>query len=276
MARRAIFSFSLLVAGCFPSGEGVDPPGDRSVYFPVGLALDSGNNFLYIANSDFDLQYNAGTVSSWNLATLDELRPRACTTDAECDAARAGTVCDVPPSGGPAWCVDGTRNADGSVTATGGPCRDYGELSAADRQIYPGRCGAMTAHGRFLTDTVEIGAFATDVVYRARPTDAALDDNIGGDSGRLFIPVRGDATLHWIDVDAGGKLHCGQPGPAGACAPKHRRGNDPGAENTRGAAMLPEPFGIDLNERGEWALVQLPSGREGWIESPMLIPIARD
>lgn len=31
-----------------------------------------------------------------------------------------------------------------------------------------------------------------------------------------------------------------------------------------------------LSRRGEWALVQLQSGREGWIEAPMLIPIARN
>jgi hypothetical protein len=31
-----------------------------------------------------------------------------------------------------------------------------------------------------------------------------------------------------------------------------------------------------LSRRGEWALVQLQSGREGWVEAPMLIPIARD
>ena len=31
-----------------------------------------------------------------------------------------------------------------------------------------------------------------------------------------------------------------------------------------------------LARRGEWALVQLQSGREGWIEAPMLIPIARN
>jgi hypothetical protein len=31
-----------------------------------------------------------------------------------------------------------------------------------------------------------------------------------------------------------------------------------------------------LGRRGEWALVQLQSGREGWVEAPMLIPIARN
>ena len=31
-----------------------------------------------------------------------------------------------------------------------------------------------------------------------------------------------------------------------------------------------------VSRRGEWALVQLQSGREGWVEAPMLIPLARN
>jgi hypothetical protein len=259
MARRAIFSFSLLVAGCFPSGEGVDPPPDRSVYFPVGLALDSGNDFLFIANSDFDLQYNAGTVSSWNLNTLNLLLPKACTTNADCvddgdvcDATTADVTPNDPPSG---WCVRGEPDGDGDGKPdAGSPCRYSGALSAADRQIYPGRCGALDPRGaHFLADSVEIGSFATDIVYRARPPVSERGGVEEGEPGRLFIPVRGDATLHWIDVDAAGNLLCDEQD--GACGGTHRRGNNPTEENTRGAAMLPEPFGIDLNETGTWALV---------------------
>ncbi len=255
MARRAFFSLSLLLAGCFPPGEGVDPPDGRSVYFPVGLALDRDASFLFIANSDFDLQYNAGTVSSWDLDELAVLLPTTCTTDADCpggercDAKTAGGDTNPVPSG---WCVDPALDSDRNGHADA--CRYSRELRSDERQIYPGRCAALPpggrgGDGRFLVDSVEIGAFATDIVYRARPESAEP-----GEPGRLFVPVRGDATLHWIDVDADGRLHCGQPA-GGACASQHRRGNNPNAENTRGAAMLPEPFGIDLNETGEWALV---------------------
>jgi hypothetical protein len=245
----------LLLAGCFPPGEGVDPPDGRSVYFPVGLALDREGDFLFIANSDFDLQYNAGTVSSWNLDELAALLPTTCTTDADC---AGGEVCDARSAGGSGssvpsgWCAVERRDEAGNARVE--VCPHSRELGADERQIYPGRCAALQpggrgGSGRFFVDSVEIGAFATDVVYRARPESAEP-----GEPGRLFIPVRGDATLHWIDVDADGRLHCGQP-EGGACAPAHRRGNNPNAENTRGAAMLPEPFGIDLNETGEWALV---------------------
>ena len=41
-------------------------------------------------------------------------------------------------------------------------------------------------------------------------------------------------------------------------------------------AVHPGDMARSLSRRGEWALVQLQSGREGWIEAPMLIPIARN
>jgi hypothetical protein len=40
--------------------------------------------------------------------------------------------------------------------------------------------------------------------------------------------------------------------------------------------LHPGEMARHLSRRGEWSLVQLQSGREGWIEGPMLIPIARN
>jgi hypothetical protein len=73
--------------------------------------------------------------------------------------------------------------------------------------------------------------------------------------GRLFIPVRGDATLHWIDVTEDGELLCGQAGNDGACDAFHRSGDDPAAENTRGLRLLSEPYGIDVDERARVVVV---------------------
>jgi hypothetical protein len=248
MAQRPWLGLAVLLVGCFPSGEGVSPPKDRTVYFPVGLALDPGARHLYIANSDFDLQYNAGWLESWDLDALRARLPVTCTTDADCD----GDVCDSSRSDGSVpsgWCV-----APGKPR----PCPYSRELSATERQLYPGRCASInplsSSNGlRSIHQArVEMGAFATDVIYRPRPASAPPDF-----PGRLFVPVRSDATLHWIDVDDDGNLYCGQnePGAGGECAPDHRRGNDPAAENTRGVAMLPEPFGIDATDSGAWIMV---------------------
>ena len=58
-----------LASGCFYNESGLPPP-TNSFYYPTGLAVSPGRSVMYVANSDFDLQYNAGTVQALNLTAL--------------------------------------------------------------------------------------------------------------------------------------------------------------------------------------------------------------
>src|SRR5580704_540086 len=51
---------------CYTAGQGTAPPLD-SFYYPTGLAVSNGGNVLYAINSDFDLQWNGGTLQSYDL-----------------------------------------------------------------------------------------------------------------------------------------------------------------------------------------------------------------
>jgi hypothetical protein len=81
-------------------------------------------------------------------------------------------------------------------------------------------------------------------------------DNPNG-GGRLFVPVRSDATLHWLDVrgsasspGSGRELDCGQNSQH-ECDANHRRGDDT-SERTPADEELPiEPFGIAVTDDGE-------------------------
>src|SRR5580700_3460938 len=53
-------------ASCYSTGTGTPPP-INTFYYPVGLAVSAAGNVLYVANSDFDLQWNGGTVQSYDL-----------------------------------------------------------------------------------------------------------------------------------------------------------------------------------------------------------------
>src|SRR5271166_1879210 len=55
-----------VVASCYSTGNGTLPP-PESFYFPVGMAVSKGGNVLYVVNSDFDLQWNGGTIQSYDL-----------------------------------------------------------------------------------------------------------------------------------------------------------------------------------------------------------------
>jgi hypothetical protein len=69
MARCAPFLFAFVLGACFPPGEGIDPPPNR-FYFPVGVAIDGDASHLFVVSSDFDLQFNAGRVHSFDLVEL--------------------------------------------------------------------------------------------------------------------------------------------------------------------------------------------------------------
>jgi hypothetical protein len=248
--QRSGLAFALLAfgaLGCFKPDDGREPPLNR-LYFPTGLALSPDGDRLYVANSDWDLQFNAGSVQVYDAARVRELLPRSCETDADCTA--ANELCDLPSSDGSGlgmtgtrWCVDAT---------TRDVCRGLGVQTAGDRLIQPGLCGAVDNRAPdLLLASVGIGAFATDLIYRANP--------LGG--GRLFAPVRSDATLHWLDVPAGltpgsgRELECGQGSNGGACDPDHRRGDDR-AERTIDDQELPiEPYAVAASSDGQALLV---------------------
>jgi DNA-binding beta-propeller fold protein YncE len=74
---------SLLAAGCNLDNPGVEPPSGEITY-PIALALSrevveddpeqiGAPRFLYVANSNFDLRYNAGSVQAYDLQRLYEL-----------------------------------------------------------------------------------------------------------------------------------------------------------------------------------------------------------
>src|SRR6185436_8572258 len=125
---------------------------------------------------------------------------------------------------------------------------------AATRLTVPGRCNPIDPLGAgIIARAIGIGAFATDVIFRRDPTQPPTPADVEP-AGRLFIPVRGDATLHFIDVDParGIELDCG----GDKCDDDHRRGDDPVAETTRPGLRMPaEPFGIAATDDGSAIVV---------------------
>lgn len=217
----------VLLSGCFGPGEGVEVPKDQ-IYFPVGLALDRDARHLFVVSSDFDLQYNGGAVQSYDLGGEDfpglaaEL-PQLCDSDADCKD--TGNTCET----GLCACPNGDR-------------------VDADRLLYPGRCNPIIPDKKSLDPhSVKIGAFATDAVLRQ-------GDGVDAPQ-RLFVPVRGDSTLHWLDVKPDGSLQCGQATTSdGACDSSHRVGDDPD-DNPRKIKLNAEPFAVAATVHGNKIVV---------------------
>lgn len=200
--------------GCVSPGDGPSPPaGD--LYFPVAAAISPGGHTLYVANSDFDLQYNAGTVVALD---LDRIRGQ------------------IPKL----W---DTSEAD--------PCGLLGENT--QRELFPGRCGSIDIasppdrQGTLVAASTQIGAFASSILLLSNPDGAGA---------RLFIPVRGDPSVTWLDIDddrtvsdsnVQRQLYCGQSSDSPRCDSTHRAGEDPDT-NLRGVVLPPEPYDLAATE----------------------------
>jgi YVTN family beta-propeller protein len=70
----AVSVIAVLGTGCFPDATGVSPDLRKAyIYYPVGLDLtEPEGDYLVVANSNFDLLYNAGTVVPLELAPVRE------------------------------------------------------------------------------------------------------------------------------------------------------------------------------------------------------------
>lgn len=233
-SRWALPLLALLSVGCFDTDKGPAPP-DRQLYYPTGIAVSPGGKALFVANSDFDLQYRAGTVQALDLGRL-----RTYLQGLQGDK---GTV---------------NCQAGGLAPNTGG-----GSL------LYPGPCSAIDLNnfpdggGSLVRASVDIGAFASDMLVLRRPTDekeVASGEKKVSDA-RLAIPVRGDPSVTWIDIDDDllstssqtFRLDCGQ-GSGRRCAESNRAGIDP-ASNLRELTLPGEPFEIAASDRTDAIVV---------------------
>lgn len=234
---------SVLVVGCVPPGDGRSPEVDR-IYFPVSVNVNRTGEYLFVVNSDFDLRYSQGTIQSLDVARIRELAQRVCSTDEDCEA---GDTCDTEPS----EANDGSPSFS-CVGPSGVPCENAGEKSAEHLAFAPGRCAPIELSKPFdggpslLVDAAETSAFATQGLLLERPclaggelspcaADSSAADRVESADGvsypeRLFVPIRGDTTVHYLDIDEDGQFICGRPletGDAAAstslrCATKHR------------------------------------------------------
>ena len=251
-------------AGCYDSGDGTAPPLEN-FYFPVGLKVSHGGTVLYAVNSDFDLQYNGGTLQSYDLRLI---RQHAALTIK--DPADPNVPFVRPPTV-PSGCPEAP------------PTFKNGEPG---RQPLGETCAPPVRSQFYVRDTAVIGAFATDLLLSRPPSELQGDFLVDGKPSRskvhaddplvpaggsrfdrLFVPVRGNATLTWASVErdsfesaptpqdtkdtyAPFRIGCGQDASR-RCDALHEIGEDPNEDgNTRHLTLPGEPFDAAFSEDG--------------------------
>ena len=234
--------------GCYAAGNGTAPPG-QTLYFPVGLAVSRGGNVLYAVNSDFDLQWNGGTIQSYD---LNLIRNHALLAIKDPSDPNLPLIRPAPN--------DMTNACPGNPPV-------YQTNGSGNRQQLGETCSPPVDSTFYVRDSAIIGAFATDLQISAcDPTASSDPASCARNAGtRLFMPVRGDASLTWADVapddvapppnaDATTyppfALDCGTR-VDNRCDAAHHAGINPNEQgNTRGLVMPGEPFGMAQSEDG--------------------------
>lgn len=237
---RAAAALAVVVGAgsCVEQNAGVDPPADR-VFFPTGLLLDPAApadrppRWLYMVNANSDLRFNGGTVAAvdldkfWDAWALPNDNPRLRTVAPQCDREGGNVVgpCVRPPGGA----VDEAL-----------PCR---RLATSPQVV---ECEETS----FLTTATAVGSFGSvldaSLECADRPCQACEDPCDCDTSTRLWVPIRNDPSITYLDVrwsreggDCVPRIECGDDY---RCDEAHRlqhQRNDPDLP-----AMSRDPFNL--------------------------------
>lgn len=230
----------LVTAGCQDRNNGETPPEDQ-LFFPSGLLLDpraapgEPAKYLFVANGNNDLGYNSGTLVAIDLeAYFDSWsRPGEYSVDPYCNEVAGRCVLDV-----------------GSAVTPELPCRRLALLP----QI------VECTEAPFVAVSQRIGDFATLLTHSCEDgRDGA--SRVGCTKPRLWLPVRGDPSIAFLDIDGPAdsvpEFECGQ-GTGIECSDyyrlRHLRNDDELLELPR------EPFNMLVSPSSRLAYVSHSDG----------------
>jgi DNA-binding beta-propeller fold protein YncE len=228
--------------GCGGRNPGEDPP-DAELFFPSGMLLDpraapgEPAKYLFVANGNNDLAYNAGTLVAIDLEAF---------FDAWSQKQDGAHTFAVEP-----YCTDDACVLDvGSPVDDAQPCRRLALLP----QVV--ECDETP----FIAAAQRIGDFATLLTHSCE--SSGTPDRLGCEAPRLWIPQRGDPSILYLDIagqpDELPEIDCGSADAASDCDPGHRlmfqRNDD---ELT---ALPREPFNMVVSQQSRMAYVTHSDG----------------
>jgi hypothetical protein len=187
------------------------PPGLMS--FPIAIELsvdedaDGNPKYVYVTSSNFGLQYNSGNVQSYDLEKMVE----AIMT--ECVGAGVAEECL-------------RSDYEGDINDPSCACDPIAD--AACVAVPPDRCSVVPASLRFRDLGAALRVVPVEGLLRGEVEIGSFSDGLGlaTDGRRLYVPVRSDANLTYIDVNEEGLLSCGgEFGEAHTCMDPYRSGS---------------------------------------------------
>ncbi len=216
LSRGALVALGVLgTAGCFTDADGRTPD-LNSLYFPTALVASPGLSTLYVANSDFDLQYSGGWVQALDLGQIRS---------------------DV------SVIADRLAEEESAQTA----CQAAGRALNPDSWLNPGPCSAFPVLP-YVKSHASIGAFASGLLLTHEPdgSGARLFASVRGDPSITYFNVADDRGA--VEGFDSFKLECAAEDD-GFCGNAHRLGQDRD-DTLRGIQLPADPVGLAATQDG--------------------------
>jgi hypothetical protein len=243
--------------------------------FPIAIELgtdvdaDGNARFLYVTSSNFGLQYNSGNVQSYDLDALvggifngcvsQWVRPDCTSGDCSCDPLTEFLCVPIPAGIRDICLADGFEGDTSDPSCNCDPEPDDETCSA----IPPDRCTVVPSDVTFRDpDTAALKVVPVDGLIRGEVYIGSFSDGLGlSTSGRrIYVPVRSDSNITYIDVNEQGQLACGGPfGELHTCMPPYRDGASVNANPTVDITFPNDPVDVFV---GDLSDDFAPAGRE--------------
>jgi len=253
----------LLISGVFAvacvnkTGETLPP---ALMTFPIAIELsletDEPPDYVFVANSNFALQFNTGTVQSYDLQILNEaidstgqFAGEGCVGAGFLNACVEARVSD----GIEDRCLDGSETSgcecDPGTEPSCTPCDCDRETDGCD-PVPPDRCSVLPPQleerdqGALLKTVIAPGV----LISEAEIGSFADGLGISTQGNRLYIPVRSSASLAYVDVQpTTGLFDCGSGFvERQSCDPQFRTGSSEQANPDPDARVEVPPDPVDV------------------------------
>lgn len=213
---RSVLGF-LLASGIISAGcvnKTGEPLPDGLMSFPIGIELSTDVNedgeprFLYVTSSNFALQYANGNVQSYDLDEMVDGLLTGC----------IGAGVAIP-------CLD--PEFEGNVNAPECICDPVTDADCV--AVPPDRCSVIPADLRVRDPGAALRLVEVEGLIPGEVRIGSFSDGlaVGSDGRRLYVPVRSDANLTFIDVNEEGQLRCGgEFGEVHLCTDPYRSGTE--------------------------------------------------
>ncbi len=267
--------FGSISTGCINKDGDPLPAGLMSFPIAIKLSLDKDADgkpkYVYVTSSNFALQYNAGNVQSYDLdkaigaIETECMGPgvRQSCLEPDYGGDIRDPICACAPLSDPDCVATGTgilqscleSSYQGDVNAESCACNPLFDAAGTGQDecvpIPANRCTVVPTQLQISAPRAALKVVPVEGLLPGEVEIGSFSDGMGvsTDGRRIYVPVRSDANLTFIDVNEDGQLRCGGPyGERQTCTSEYRSGSIEQVNPNVELILPPDPVDVYVGD----------------------------